>query len=392
MLRKQKMTLCSHKLACVFSVIGFFLIGDLFAMSSSPDKHAFSTQAFSSNNLAVIKPSQTSTLHQILRKEQNARAILVGEMHTRFDHHLIQLETIKFFKDTNKKLTIGVEWFQRPFQKYLDDFIAGKISEGEMLHKTEYFSRWRYDYRLYRPILLYAREHGIRIIALNTTRELLRALMKSDVDELPADLKSQVPRSYDWSDKDYENRLLSVFNQHPEYPGKFEDFLRSQLTWDESMAESAADYLNENPGTRMLIFAGSGHISYGSGIPNRIKRRLDGKVVTVLVSDEHTQITPNLSDYLVFSAEQALPAAGILGAYLDDGEDTVAIKALSENSALTDSDIKPGSIIVGIDETMISNLAEFKLAMLKKKPGEEIELHYRQPDSEKSNSIMVILK
>ena len=183
-----------------------------------------------------------------------------------------------------------------------------------MLNLTEYFDRWSYNYRLYQPILHYAREHKIPIIALNASRELVGALNESGFDDLPAELKAQLPDSYDWTDRDYEKRLREVFDQHPEYGGEFEDFLLSQLTWDESMADRAARYLQQNPESRMLILAGSGHIMFGSGIPNRIKRRIDVKSFSILVSEDFLPVSSGIADYLVLSSQQLLEPGGLIGA------------------------------------------------------------------------------
>ena len=239
------------------------LAGNL-SIASPHAKHK--QENIDASQLSVIKLDQVSSLHQILEQEQDARVVLVGESHTRLDHHQVQLETLKYLYQKSPNIALGVEWFQKPFQKHLDEFIAGKLSEQEMLHATEYFSRWRYDYRLYQPIMQFARDNKIPIIALNASRELTQALSKQGFDDLPEDLQDQLPASYDWSDKDYEKRLYEMFKLHPESGNKFDSFLRGQLTWDESMAETAADYLKDNPDYRMLVLAGSGHVQYGSGL------------------------------------------------------------------------------------------------------------------------------
>ena len=94
-------------------------------------------------NLRVVKLEQTSTLTQTIQKIDAARVLLVGETHTRWDHHLVQLEILKLLYQKSPKLAIGVEWFQQPYQKHLDAYIAGEITEKEMLHLTGYFERWR---------------------------------------------------------------------------------------------------------------------------------------------------------------------------------------------------------------------------------------------------------
>jgi len=327
-------------------------------------------------DLPVVKLEQTYPLAQMIDKIDSARVILVGETHTRYDHHLVQLEILKLLYQKSTKLAIGVEWFQQPFQKYLDAYIAGEISEREMLHQTGYFQRWRYDYRLYRPIIRYARERKIPLIALNASQELSDALGKSGFDDLPAEFKSQLPRSYDWSDKAYEKRLRSVFDEHPEYSSEFDKFLLGQLTWDESMAERAAEYLQDNPDTRMLVLAGSGHIAYGSGIPDRIKRRIDVEQYSILVSEDYLSLSENSADFLVLSAVQALPPVGLIGALLETEGKLLVIKGFSDDSAAKEAGLEKGMVIIGLDDVAVESYADFKIAILDKKPGDVVELHY----------------
>ncbi len=327
-------------------------------------------------DLPVVELEQTSSLAQVMKQIDDARVVLVGETHTRYDHHLVQLEILKHLYQKSPNLALGVEWFQQPYQKHLDDYIAGEITEKEMLHLTDYFSRWQYNYRLYQPILQYARENNIPIIALNAPRELIKALAKSEFDDLPEELKSQLPKSYDWSDKDYEQRLRDIFELHPEYNGKFENFMRSQLTWDESMAERAAQYLQDNPETRMLVLAGSGHIMFGSGIPNRIKRRIDTEQFSILVSEDFLPVSKDIADFMVLSVKQTLGPVGLIGAFLETEGKLLTIKGFSKNSAVKDAGLQQGSVIIGVDNETVENFADFKFAIINKKPGDNIELHY----------------
>lgn len=355
-----------------------------------PAEHT-SSQTVEIDSLRVVDLQKTSPLAQIVEQIDGARVVLVGETHTRMDHHLVQLEILKRLHEKSPNIAVGVEWFQKPFQSHLDAYIAGEISEQEMLHLTGYYERWRYDYRLYRPIIQYAREHKIPLIALNASRELNYALSTSGFDDLPAELKAQLPESYDWSDEAYAERLRSIFAQHPEYEGEFEDFLRGQLTWDETMAESAVNYLESNPESRLLIFAGSGHIMYGSGIPNRIKRRNDVEQVSILVSDGHTPVEEDIADFIVLSTPQMLEPAGLIGAFLQAEGKLLVIKEFSENSAVKDAGIPKGSAIVAVDDNKVEGFSDFKLAVLDKNAGDSIEISYLE-DIEDSSSEVKSLK
>ena len=113
----------------------------------------------------VAGPS--SSLQGIIPGLADKRVVFVGESHDRYDHHLAQLEIIRSLHALHPRLAIGMEAFQQPFQTVLDDYIAGRLSEREMLRDSEYYTRWRFDYRLYAPILRYAREHQLPVVALN---------------------------------------------------------------------------------------------------------------------------------------------------------------------------------------------------------------------------------
>jgi len=349
-------------------------VGRASAARTSGENIAVNSAAI--ENLRLVDLSQTSPLAQIIAQTDGARVVLVGETHTRLDHHLVQLEILKLLYQKSPELAIGVEWFQQPFQEYLDAYVAGEISEQEMLRQTGYFDRWRYDYRLYQPILQFAREHRIPVIALNASRELSHALSTSGFGDLPDDLKEQLPESYDWSDEEYKNRLRRIFDEHPGYPGEFEDFLRGQLTWDESMAESAARYLTDNPESRMLLLAGSGHIMFGSGIPNRIKRRIDVEQVSILVSEDQLPVSDDIADFIVLSAKQTLEPGGLIGAFLETEGKLLVIKGFSENSAVKDAGLAEGAIIDGVDDKQVESFADFKFAVMHKNPGDSIEIRY----------------
>lgn len=316
------------------------------------------------------------TLADAVKQHKDARVFLVGEVHTRYDHHLAQLEMLKTLFRQSPNLAIGVEWFEQPFQHHLDDYINGAISEAQMLHKSEYYNRWRYDYRLYRPILDFARQNKIRVLALNASTELSNHLKSNDLKDLPENLKLQLPDAYDWSDENYEERLRQVFDMHPEYPGSFEQFVLGQLTWDEAMSYRAAQFLSENPEHRLVVFAGTGHIEYGSGIPNRIKRHLDVESVSIIPIDDFANLDNSRADYFIKSTHRTLPAMGLMGAFLDEKDNNLIVKKFSNNSALRDAGLAEGIAIVGVDDNIISNLAEFKIAMFEKRAGDTIKLHY----------------
>jgi uncharacterized iron-regulated protein len=302
------------------------------------------------------------------------RVVFVGETHDRFDHHLAQLGIIRRLHALQPRLAIGMEAFQQPFQSVLDDYIAGNLSEQELLRQSEYYTRWRFDYRLYAPILRYAREHQLPVVALNLPAELTRKVGREGLAALTAAEQAQLPDMIDRTDIDYEQRLREVFNQHPDSGRSFENFLDVQLLWDEGMAQQAADYLASHPDYRMVILAGSGHIAWGSGIPRRLERRLQASSAIVLNGWEGGELHPDLADFILLTQPRTLPPAGKFGALLETGAGVPVVEACMPDSPCARAGLRRGDRFLDIDGKRIADMADLRLAMWDKLPGDSVTL------------------
>jgi uncharacterized iron-regulated protein len=320
----------------------------------------------------------TEPMQSLIGKLADRRVVLVGETHTRFDHHLQQLAILRGLHQRNPNIALGVEWFQVPAQPHLDDFVAGRISEAEMLERTGYFDRWRFDYRLYRPVILYAKENGIPIVALNAAVEITNRISEVGIAGLTPDEKAKVP-DIDRSNTAYAEHLKQFFAQHPGGEKRsFDRFLDVQLTWDETMADTAARYLRENPGRRMVVMAGSGHIANRWGIPDRLQRRLPDAAIATVVFADGKEVNERLADYLVFSPEAELPKAGLLGLYLDTTGEGVKVRNVADDSAAGAAGIKTGDLLVAVDGQAVPSYSALRMAMLNMKPGDKVRLGYKR--------------
>ena len=390
-----------------FLLVCFVFGASFFGMQPLQGKEqiAASHSAIEQENKMTIKPvdatpavrlTKAPTIKHLIPELADKRVIYVGETHTRYDHHLIQLEIIKQIHALNPELAIGMEFFQQPFQQYLDAYINGEISEREMLRFTEYYDRWRFDYRLYAPILRYAQRNRIPLVALNLPAEITQKVSRDGLDSLSEEERAQVPTDIDRSDTAYAQRLEDIFKQHPEGQApNFEHFLTAQLLWDEGMAQQVVNYLTANPTRRMIVLAGSGHLAYGSGIPNRVARRMPLDSSLIINNWEGT-LEPAVADILLLPDEQVLSKAGKLGASLDEDKDQGIVKL---ESCLVDipcaqAGLKPGDQILSIDGETITNMAELRIMMWDKLPGDEISLtirrkHWFTPTEEMSYQILL---
>lgn len=319
-----------------------------------------------------------SEIEVILPALARKQVVFVGESHDRFEHHLVQLEIIKGLHVVHPDLVIGMEQFQQPFQLHLDAYITGDINEKEMLRRTEYMERWRFDYRLYRPILEFARERRIPVLALNLPTEITNQVSRHGIAGLADADKAKIPRDIDRSDAAYRTRLREAFEQHPEHEGRdFERFVEVQLVWDEGMAERAAEHLRAHSSRRMVVLAGSGHLAHGSGIPQRLRRRLAVDYAIVLNAGGW-MLAPEVADFLVMPPERKLAPAGKLGILMEGADDGVKVSGFASKSAAAAAGMQQGDRVVALDGEAVHTPADLRIALLDKRPGDAVEVAVRR--------------
>lgn len=320
----------------------------------------------------AIDMSRLETLAEIVKKVSRKKIIYVGEYHDQYSHHYVQLEVIKRLYTENPKIAVGMEMFQRPFQKTLDEYISGAISEREFLKNSEYFKRWGFDYNLYKPILDFCRERHIPVVALNVGREITEKVSKSGLDSLTEDEKKEIPAKLDLSDEEYRQRLKEVFESHSGSDDKsFDYFYQAQIVWDETMAFSIDEFMKKNPDYRMVVIAGGGHVAHGSGIPKRAYRRnrLD---YAIILSDG--DVEKGIADYIVFPEKKEGAASLRLMAGLKKVDGRVVIAGLEKNSPAKQAGLRRGDRILSINGEPINDVEDVKIALFYLKKGETFSI------------------
>jgi uncharacterized iron-regulated protein len=211
--------------------------------------------------------------------------ICVGETHDSELTHQVQLQIIKALYACDDRLGVGMEMFQKPFQKTVDRYLAGAVDESTFLEDTEYLKRWGFDWSLYRPIVVFCKNNGIPLAALNVSAELKDRISKVGVEALTGDEKKQLGE-IDYQVKAHREywveRLAKMHGDASKVsPERKERSYQVMTTWDGYMANSAVAFQMERKVRRMVILAGSGHVDKGFGIPDRVAQRTGGKVATV---------------------------------------------------------------------------------------------------------------
>lgn len=321
----------------------------------------------------TIQPGQLMRFEDALDAILNKTIIYAGERHTNYEDHKTQMEIIMHLHERGHTFAIGMEMFQRPFQKDIDDYLAGSISEREFLKKTQYFKRWKFDYNLYREIVEYAKAKRIPIVALNLSTEVVKKVSADGLDSLSDRERAELPASMDMSDEAYRKRLMEVFQQHRSHESKnFENFHQAQILWDETMAHTIDEFLRKNPGYQMVVLAGAGHLMYGSGIPQRAYRLNKKDYVIILTGGEF--INTDMADYVASAEPLALPPTMKLGVVPKEGAGRVEIEKVVPGSIAKSAGLRAGDILLSLDDWKIEDIDDVHIFMSSKKRGEQLQI------------------
>lgn len=233
-----------------------------------------------------VRQKRKISFGQMIDQLLDTDVVCVGEKHDSEPHHRVQLQVIRSLFARDDRLGIGMEMFQRPFQKGIDTYLQGKCGEDEFLKATEYRQRWGFDWGLYRPIVEFCRKNSIPLAALNAPRELTSKVAKTGWQKLTDDDRKQLGE-IDFRVKEHRDYW---FERLPKLHGKTnateEEKERSyqvMTVWDEFMAASAAEFQQSRRIRRMLLLAGAGHVERGFGIPARTVKRTGGRFAVVRV-------------------------------------------------------------------------------------------------------------
>jgi len=206
----------------------------------------------------------------VISKAEKSRVIYVGEIHNLMASHELQLRVIRALVERGYKVAVAFEMFQQDHQKYLDEYASKGISEVEMLYLTGWHRNWGMDISLYREIWKYARDEGLKLLAINIPTEFRKMVGNMTYSQmrktryLPPDLQEP--------DEEYIRYFRKALGDHKGMDENFDRMLKVMLAWDEGMAFSLANFLRKNPEYKVVVIVGYGHIYGRYGIPRRVER------------------------------------------------------------------------------------------------------------------------
>jgi hypothetical protein len=228
----------------------------------------------------------------------------------------------------------------------------------------------------------------IPVIALDAEKSLVRAVRSQAPEQLSPAERAQLPE-LDLADP-YERALVTaIFGEHSHGAMSIDGFIRAQAVRDETMAESAARYLESPAGEdkHLLVIAGGDHVSNGFGIPRRVFRRfaasytiIGGKEIDIPSDKQDRLMNVDIPafpmvpyDFQVYQAYEDLPETGVrLGVMFEASPvgHGLVVKGVLTGSNAERAGLQQGDLLLSLDGDSLTGNFDLTYAVQQKHPGD----------------------
>ncbi len=147
-------------------------------LGKTPAAIARYEKEFQRDFIAIKKRLKEVGKAELVREIRSADVTFIADFHTFAQSQRTALRLIRdaapaaSARLTRERWFIGLEFIASHRQPALDQFQSGKLSLNEFLKAIRYHEEWGFPWSNYSPIFDWARENGVRLIALNRPKEI----------------------------------------------------------------------------------------------------------------------------------------------------------------------------------------------------------------------------
>jgi len=210
--------------------------------------------------------------------------VFFGELHNSKDAHSDELELLQELYARRPDLVLSFEMFERDRQGVVDDYLAGRIDEPHFRVQSR---PWP-NYADYRPLIEFAKEHHLPVVASCIPWKTAVQFGKDGKEPEPS---ASVAREWSAPADAYRARFAKTMQSHmkkDDSSDTMERMYRSQCLRDDTMAEAIADaHLRFRHRHAMILhFCGAFHSDYGQGTVERVIARVPSISVGIITTTQ----------------------------------------------------------------------------------------------------------
>lgn len=214
------------------------------------------------------------SLSHVVGHTHPGQIIILSEDHDSVVQHQHQVAFLAALSRMRPGLavSVGMEFFEYPYQSEVDSYMAGRLAEPEFLKSIDW---GKIDFSLYREQVIFPSSHGGKTHAINLPRKIAHRIAEGGLGGLTPDEQAYLPPRFQMGNALYRERVYNELKQsHGDIPPEMlEQFFEAQSAWDDTMAFQTVNVMKANPQQILFILVGNVHAEYGGGLPDRMKAR-----------------------------------------------------------------------------------------------------------------------
>lgn len=209
-----------------------------------------------------------------------ARVVLVGERHADPRSMATHGAVLALLASEAKRSAVAVEWLPHSARLAVSGWLASGEPVEALGEAVAWGRVWGHELAAYAPVLEAMRRLGFAMVPVNAEPGLARLVARHGVNGVPPERVAELP-PLDSANAAQRAWFSGVMEQlgaaghghghghgQGDKEGVLERLYLAQLVWDESMARRVVALTNDF--ARVVVFAGTGHIGSGFGIPERL--------------------------------------------------------------------------------------------------------------------------
>ena len=268
--------------------LNFLLVLVSFSCTSAQPSYLSDKPAFVIYN----KSGKQVSYSQMLNTLSGADVALFGEQHNDPISHWLELSLLKdLYKIKGEKLILGSEVWEADQQLIMNEFLASKHMTMESYAESS--RQWKNFVTDYQPILAFAKDKGIDVIATNVPRRYASMVSAQGIEVLDS-LSDQakaflptLPLHINLEDEYYEEVAEFFKKMSMMKSTSVSNLVKAQALKDATMASNIVKYLKK--GNSFFHFHGEFHSAKHSAIEYYIRyynENLTVKTVSVISQED----------------------------------------------------------------------------------------------------------
>jgi uncharacterized iron-regulated protein len=218
------------------------------------------------------RTKQIITIDKIVTDMTDADVLFFGEEHNDSAGHYLENKIFRaLHAQYGNQIILSMEMFETDNQLVLNEYLGGTIDEARFSRDLRLWS----NYKDYRPMIEYAKQNKIPVIAANPPRRYVNLVSRRgmrSLDSLSKDAKKFLPPlPYDTLTGRYREKFVEIMKEGP--GGNNPNVYYSQSLWDAGMSYSIYSFLKKNKHKKVFHCVGGFHCEEKLGTAAQLQMR-----------------------------------------------------------------------------------------------------------------------